>query len=1186
LFFVRCLLFVDELSTMNNERESCALINGIDLCGLLVCIKNIFFVIFLRKRNIMCRKLIYFICIVFVLAASSGVRAQVFIDDFNTPHIYFDPNTQTHDVTGTIWDDFIGWATGETVTALNASIDRPGQLFMSSSNGVWAESWTPLGPFLFKVVKGDFTATVKVTDYAGTQAAPVFHNDGGLMARAYRDDAGPGEDWVSIDYFPIWGCGNFLWSANNDARTEHGHNAKAWNSDRYLQLEREGNVFHARTSPDGVSWKEMSRSPLTRNDFDGLPLMVGLRHATYSATLGYVAFDDFRLEVIVKLKAYNPVPADGANNVTVSKLTWKPGDTAAKHDVYLGTDEDAVENANKSDTTGIYRGRQDPNTYTPGSLTPGQTYYWRIDEVEADGVTIHPGDVWSFTQVSLAAWNPSPADDAECVLTDVDLSWSTGATAYRHEVYFGTNRTAVAGATKSSPEFKGTLSQTTHDPGNLAKDTTYYWRIVEVEMDRITRYEGNIWSFRTLRDIPVYNPNLLGWWKLDGGCSGSDIVLDSSGYNHHGTLKGNLQWVAGYDGGALEFDGRDDYVELPIGPLIGSLTNSTFTIWVDSQPGGSWVRIFDFGIDTNVYMCLVPRWWFMDDMLFAITTGGFDNEIRAITSGFDLPTGWHHIAVTINASDQTIIFYYDGAEIARNTAATLTPKDLGNTTNNWLGRSHDVNDSYYLGSMDDFRIYNYALTADEILEIMKRPDPMIAWVPTPADKSTPDIEHTLPLSWSPGDKAAKHDVYFGTDANAVGNADISDTTGIYRGQQDPNSYSPPESVEPNQVYYWRIDEFNTDATVSTGRIWSFTVANYLIVDDFEQYNDTDNRIYEAWVDRFVNNTGMTVGYFDPPYAEPFIVNSGNQSMPLDYNNVNSPFYSEADYTFTNPQYWTRHGINSLTLWFRGIPASVGSFTAGPPIRMTAAGADIWGTADQFHFAYKQLSGNGSITARVVSLTNTDPWAKAGVMIRQSLEPGSQYAMVVVTPNNGVVFQYRLNADGTSTQAAQQTGITAPQWLKLSRSGNDFTAEYSANGTNWKMLGEPVTITMLFDVYIGLCLTSHNVNATCTAEFSNVNPAVTIEWKSQDIGIQSNIAEQLYVVLQDNAGMSSPPVIKPGATTIDVWTPWNIPLTQFTGVNLKAITKMTIGVGDRANPQPGSAGALYIDDIRLYFPSRQ
>jgi hypothetical protein len=877
----------------------------------------------------MCRKLIYAAFSAAVLAAGAAAQADVFIDDFNTPRDYVANGTA-----GTIWDDFIGWYTGETVDALNASIDRPGQLYLASTNAVWAEPWDPLGPFLFKVVRGDFIATVQVTDYAGTPDAWVLSNDGGLMARAFKspvDAAGPGEDWVSIDYFPIWTCGNFLWSANDNVRTEHGHNGKEFDADRYLQLERNGNVFHARTSPDGVTWTEHPMSPLTRNDFNGLPLMVGIRQANYTfaneGVYSYVAFDNFRLEVIVRPKAHDPVPTDGAK-VTPNLLKWLPGDFAAKHDVYIGTVLADVNNATTS-TPVIYKGRQDPNSFGVTDLIPGTTYYWRIDEVnDAHPDKLWKGDVWSFTPIPLTAWGPSPSDGTECVYTDSDLSWSPGVKAKSHLVFFGTSQTAVNNATTSSPEYKGNQTALTYALPTLAYDTVYYWRINERNTDNsISR--GDVWSFRTVDQIPIADPNLVGWWTLDGTSCGN-IVLDSSGYNHHGALRGNPQWVPGYIGGALEFDGRDDYVELPIGTLIGQLSNSTFMIWMDSRPGGSWVRAFDFGNDLNVYMCLGPRWWFMDDMYFAITNSGAANQFLAQPTGFDLPTGWHHVAVTINADARTIILYYDGEELARNTNATLSPKDLGNTTNNWLGRSHDdVNDSDYLGSMDDFRIYNYVLSEAEIGRAMR--GPQLAWNPRPGDGSTPDIEHATLLSWSPGDNAAKHDVYFGVDPNTVQDADTSDTTGLYRGRQDPNTYSPPKALEWGKTYYWRIDEYNTDATISKGRIWSFTVADYLIIDDFEDYtDDIGNRIFQTWRDGLGfsqpapgypgNGSGSAVGNAQPPFAERTIVHDGLQSMPFTYDNsgaTGKARYSETQREWALPQDWTRKAVKALTVWFYG-----------------------------------------------------------------------------------------------------------------------------------------------------------------------------------------------------------------------------------------------------------------------------
>ncbi|MBL7144221.1 MAG: hypothetical protein ISS76_08310, partial [Phycisphaerae bacterium] len=209
-----------------------------------------------------------------------------------------------------------------------------------------------------------------------------------------------------------------------------------------------------------------------------------------------------------------------------------------------------------------------------------------------------------------------------------------------------------------------------------------------------------------------------------------------------------------------------------------------------------------------------------------------------------------------------------------------------------------------------------------------RGDTSVAWNASPSNRSTLDIDEVLPLSWSAGDNASQHDVYFGTDKDAVDNADESDTTGIYRNRQNTTSYNPPEGVEwGGGPYYWRIDEFNTDGTISKGRLWSFTAADYLTVDDFELYNDLNedepgsNRIFLAWVDGFDNPAlnGSIVGYANAPFAEQTIVHSGRQSMPLFYDNAVGK--SEAVKTLSSRRDWTKEGVNTLTIWFRGSTAN-------------------------------------------------------------------------------------------------------------------------------------------------------------------------------------------------------------------------------------------------------------------------
>ncbi len=335
--------------------------------------------------------------VVLTLLGFVATQGAVLTDDFEQPHDFV-----TDGVEATIWDGFIGLDGGETVTALNASTDRPGQLYIESDNAFWHEPWTPLGPFLYKIVEGDFVATVKVTDYAGTADNPVYHNNCGLMARALPEDAIAGEAWVALDYFPIWSCGNFVRSATNGVRTEHGHNGRQFNLDPYLQIERIGNTFHFRTSGDGITWTEMGVSPLTRDDLAEVPLQVGLYHATYSGDAGYAAFDDFSVEgplVVPQMKSYHPIPASGTTDVERSAvLAWSVPEGVAAQDVYFGTSPEDVAAADRDNPLGVLVAEaQGDTTYAPAEpLEYGQTYYWRVDIVESDGVTTHAGDLWSF----------------------------------------------------------------------------------------------------------------------------------------------------------------------------------------------------------------------------------------------------------------------------------------------------------------------------------------------------------------------------------------------------------------------------------------------------------------------------------------------------------------------------------------------------------------------------------------------------------------------------------------------------------------------------------------------------------------------------------------------------------------------------------------------------------------------
>jgi len=651
---------------------------------------------------------------------------------------------------------------------------------------------------------------------------------------------------------------------------------------------------------------------------------------------------------------------------------------------------------------------------------------------------------------------------------------------------------------------------------------------------------------------------------------------------------------------ALEFLGDDKgHVELP--PGIVNTAQGSILMWVNTEQteqGMLWYGTETggdgFGDENEIHIHVnnpgVLGFWFVGILLDGPELAG---------------SGWTHVAATWDLTDGCRL-YANGHEVDsaahNNTVVDLAVMRLGRPVGTGNGNR------YYDGLMDDVRLFDHAITAAQVNEIMtKGEDPLQAGAPGPRNGALVGIDDATPLSWSAGENASEHDVYFGTDKDAVANADVSDATGVYRGRQTAASYTPQEVEWAGGPYYWRIDEYNNDGTITKGGIWSFTVSDFIPVEDFESYTDNDaanEAIWQNWIDGFgIPANGSQVGYLLPPYAEQTIVNGGAQSMPLYYANTAGVMYSEAELKLTAPRDWTKHGVGELSLWFQGQPPSVGSFVEAPAgtYTMTAGGADIWGTADQFHFAYKTLSGAGSIVAKVESVENTNAWAKAGVMIRETLDPGSKFAAVYImptnadgSPTNGCRFQARATTDAdatsdTSVASPAQMAIVAPYWIKLERGiSGAFRGYYSSDGASWTpMTWNPQSIMMASDVYVGLALTSHDVALTCEARFSNVTTTGTVgqQWASQDIGITSNAPEPMYVALSNAAG--SPAVVyhdDPDAATIDTWTEWVIPLQKFAdqGINLADVDRIAIGLGAKGNvTAPGGSGKMYFDDLRLY-----
>ena len=472
-----------------------------------------------------------------------------------------------------------------------------------------------------------------------------------------------------------------------------------------------------------------------------------------------------------------------------------------------------------------------------------------------------------------------------------------------------------------------------------------------------------------------------------------------------------------------------------------------------------------------------------------------------------------------------------------------------------------------------------------------------AFSPHPHDGAF-DVAQPLLLSWLSGGSSLYHDIYFGEDKEAVASA-TTKGAGVYCGRQaaEITTYDPG-LLKLGKTYYWRIDEVNETDPNSPLRdnVWSFTTADFLVVDDFESYDDDDNPIWNTWMDGWINGTGSCLAFLLPPWIgiDP-PTHNGVYSMPFGYNNADPPYYSEAYRTWQVPQDWTMGGCSHLSLWVRGEPVSLWE-KPDQTVVMSGYGSEREDTR-AYGFVHKSLNGDGEIVARIDSLNKAEDWVRAGVMIRANLEQDSPYAVTTITGSYGICFTHCMGGKSEGIPTTN-TGPQVPHSVKLTRHGGTFTAQHSVDGVTWQDVtdveGKPITVIvpMPQKVYIGLCVSGPGWwpwgRGAATAVFSNITITghVTGTWEVAEQGYwynPTNSIDNLYVALQDSGGRMGTVIHSdPMAVIVTEWRHWKIPLSAFTstGVDPMAIKRIYIGVGDRDNPQPNGTGWIHIDDICL------
>jgi len=816
------------------------------------------------------------------------------------------------------------------------------------------------------------------------------------------------------------------------------------------------------------------------------------------------------------------------------------------------------------------------------------------------------GDIMRLAEfVDFKASGPNPANGTIGVTLPL-LQWASSSFAIWHRIYVGTSPEL----TEADLKGRVPVTQAMYFGPPWVPGTTYYWRIDEEEVGGTVR-TGDVWSF-TAAPTTAFSPSPRN------GDKWVDPNANLSWQPGQGALKHAVYFgtdqaaVAARDASVAKGEVYPTSLELPKLELettyywaVDELNGTKYDgpVWsFTTGGGGGGVKGEYFA---NMTVSGAPALTRIDSSInfsWGDPGGpapGFDNNFSARWTG-DLEIAVADAYTFIGTSDDGIRIWLDDKQIV----------------NAWVDRG--TTDSFSLPQQLEpgvyaLRVEYYENTGGAVAQVSWQTPSVPRQIIPPGPLQPPvrakaiypkdnevNVPQDLTLMWSTGERAVTHDVYFGEDEAAVAAATPADA-GIYKGSQalENNTYTPGD-LEWNKTYYWKIDEVNAASADSPwkGTVWSFTTADFLVVDNFESYTDeVTGRIFQTWIDGWGftepapgnpgNGTGSTVGYADPPFSEHGTVHGGGSSMPFGYNNADSPNYSETDRTFDSPQNWTVNGVNTLSLQVYGYPEvnDVTVTETGGKMTLTGDGSDIWNASDDFTFAYKSLNGDGNIVAKVTSVgTGSNTWAKGGVMIRDSLDGGSVDAYIAITgtAGNGASFGYRPTTDAIyATSIDSPIVVAPPYWVMIERSGNTLTGSYSPDGSSWTPLGS-AELEMAAPVYIGICITSHQPGEQRTFQFESIKTTGSVAGAWQGAVINSpkyNSTQDFYVALQDSTGKIA--VVKDAAVVNALgWNEVKMPLSSFTGVNATKIKKMFIGVGDRNAPVADGTGMLFIDDIRV------
>jgi hypothetical protein len=495
----------------------------------------------------------------------------------------------------------------------------------------------------------------------------------------------------------------------------------------------------------------------------------------------------------------------------------------------------------------------------------GRTENWEgwIDEVRISDIALSPADMVPLVDTG-AASSPVPANHATDLPRAVVLSWTPGESAVTSDVYLGTSPDDVGDVT-GPPGVRVSRGQdaNSYDAGRLEFGQTYCWRIdgVGAAPDYAVS-KGSVWSFAIEPySYPIQNVTATAS-SVNKATDGPEKTVDGSGLN------------------------ADDQHSVFLMDMWLSKKNAPEPAWIE------------FAFD-RVYK--------LDRMLVW-------NSNQEMESSFGVGAKDVKVEYSMDRTNWTALGDFEFAQApGEDTYVSDITVEFAGVTAKYVKLTISSN---HLGILKQYGL-------SEVRFLYK---PVWARSPDPADGAT-SVHPQVALNWRPGREAGSHQVYLGVDKQAV-----VDGTALAGTTSEPRHGA---TLDLARTYFWKVTEVNQIETPTAweGDVWSFSTTDFITIDNFEAYtSDSPNRVFQTWVDGSGfseddffptgnpgNGTGALVGY-DPlagSIMETGLVHGGTQSMPLYYDNGAAPRYSEAVRSFDPPQDWSKHGITTLVLYFRG-----------------------------------------------------------------------------------------------------------------------------------------------------------------------------------------------------------------------------------------------------------------------------